>query len=314
MGKVSTVTAAALSTVLLVLTGCSGGDGSVKEPGVTTKALPAADDVREVEPWGPPGSEHRNITAGGMKRDYIVSTPAGARQRDRLPVIFVFHGYKEDAERIRKNSGLDAADAIVAYLDGKDSAWAPAPYASTSGQQDLAFVDAVLAEIEGEFSVDRSRIFAAGFSNGGGFAAFVGCQRPQAFTGIATVAGAYYQRVSAGCSQIPMMHVDFHGTGDNVIAYNGGQRHATAYNSVEEMLHESASRNHCDARHEDIEVAPGVIREAWTGCDAELAHYRIENGPHVWPGGAGDSSGTVPKGFATDAMLKFFRLGRATQQ
>ena len=103
MGKVSTVTAAALSTVLLVLTGCSGGDGGVKEPGVTTKALPAADDVREVEPWGPPGSDHRSLTAGGLKRDYIGSTPAGARQRDRLPVIFVFHGYKEDAERIRKN-------------------------------------------------------------------------------------------------------------------------------------------------------------------------------------------------------------------
>lgn len=314
MGKALTVTMTVFSFVMLALTGCSHGDTELTEPGVTTRALPAVDDVREVEPWGPAGIDHRSITAGGLKRDYIVSMPAGARQRDRLPVIFVFHGYKEDAEKIRKNSGLDAADAIVAYLDGKDSAWAPAPYASTSGQQDLAFVDAVLAELEGEFSIDRSRVFAAGFSNGGGFAAFVGCQRPQAFTGIATVAGAYYQRVSAGCSQIPMMHVDFHGTADKVIAYNGGQRHATAYNSVEEMLNESASRNHCAERDEDTEVVPGVLRERWSRCDAELAHYRIDNGPHVWPGGAADSSGTVPKGFATDAMLKFFRLGRATQQ
>lgn len=311
MRKVPTLAAAGVCALLLG--GCSSlADSDLNEPLVTTRALPAIDDIREVDPWSEPSSETRHINAGGLKRDYILSLPAGADQRDRLPVILVFHGYGEDAESVRRNSGLDDADAIVAYLDGEKKAWAPAPYAKTSGEQDLDFVDAVLDELGRDYSVDRSRVFAAGFSNGGGFAAYVGCQRPQEFTGIATVAGAYYHRVSEGCSQIPMKHVDFHGTDDDIISYDGGRRHKTAYNSVEEMLTDATERNHCDAREEDIDVEDNVKLEHWAGCDAELAHYRIENGPHVWPGGGNDSSKTVEQGFATDKMLEFFRLGKGS--
>lgn len=278
---------------------------------MTSSAPTLEDSVRELEPWDAASSEHRTIVSAGMKRDFVLSLPQGAKQRERLPLILAFHGYREDADKLRANSGLDGADAVVAYLNGVGNAWAPAPYATTTGEQDLAFVDGVVAQLEGEFSIDRARVFAAGFSNGGGFASFVGCQRPQEFTGIATVAGAFYQRVSEGCSQIPMKHIDFHGTADPVIAYNGGERHETVYDSTAEMLEEAAVRNHCDARGEDVEASATVTEVDWVGCDAALSHYRIAGGGHIWPGGASDNSGLVPAGFATDALLKFFGVDRA---
>ncbi|WJY97530.1 alpha/beta hydrolase family esterase [Corynebacterium fournieri] len=292
----------------LSVAGCSDQSGGLRTA-ITTLPDQPEDVVREVEPWSDPARESRQVTSAGLKRSYIVSVPKGAKQRERLPLILAFHGYREDAERFRQHSQLDRADAVVAFLNGVGNAWAPAPYAETTGQQDLQFVDDVVSQLEGEFSIDKTRVFAAGFSNGGGFAAFVGCQRPQEFSGIATVAGAFYQRVSEQCSQIPMKHVDFHGTADPVISYDGGERHETVYNSTPEMLEESAVRNHCAGRGEDVALSPTVTELTWEGCDAAQAHFRIDGGPHVWPGGSVDGSGLVSAGFATNTLLKFLGVG-----
>lgn len=299
--------AVGLAVSCFSVAGCSG-DPSRLSTAISTRPEAPEDVVREVEPWSDPSVERRQITSAGLKRDYVLSVPKGARQRERLPLILVFHGYREDAQRMREHTQLDKADAVVAFMDGVDNAWAPAPYATTTGQQDLTFVDDVVSQLEEEFSIDRARVFAAGFSNGGGFAAFVGCQRPQDFTGVATVAGAFYQRVSEGCSQIPMKHIDFHGTADPVISYNGGERHETVYDSTHDMLVEAAVRNHC-AREEETRLSDTVVQATWDDCDAALEHYRIEGGPHVWPGGTADTSASVSSGFATRAVLRFFGVG-----
>lgn len=304
---IRTATATGLAAISLIAGGCAEG-GSALRPSTTTMPQQPVDSVREVEPWADPGVEQRQITSAGMKREFLLSVPKGAHQRERLPLILAFHGYKEGARQLRQHSQLEKADAVVAFLDGVDNAWAPAPYATSTGEQDLAFVDDVVAQLEGEFSIDTARVFAAGFSNGGGFAAFVGCQRPQEFTGVATVSGAFYQRVSEGCSQIPMKHIDFHGTADPVISYDGGERHETVYDSTHAMLEEAAVRNHC-AREEEVRLSDSVVEARWDDCDAALAHYRIDGGPHVWPGGTADTSGLVSDGFATRTLLDFFGVG-----
>lgn len=264
------------------------------------------DHVAEVEPWSRPDTHERKIQVGERERSYLLSVPPGAKQRANLPMIFAFHGYGEDAASIRKYSRLDVADAIVVYLDGVGRAWAPAPYAKTSGGEDLAFVDAVREEVMGEFSVDKARVFATGLSNGGGFATYLGCQRPQDFTAVASVSAAFYHRVSEGCSSIPIKHVDFHGTDDSVMSYSGGERHDTAYESIEAMLEETAQRNHCAPEYVEKPLSETVSELRWDGCDAPLVHYRVTGGPHIWPGGAYDTSETTTRGFATRTQLAFF--------
>ncbi|UIZ93112.1 prolyl oligopeptidase family serine peptidase [Corynebacterium sp. CNCTC7651] len=300
-----------MTTFLLLtlpLTSCA----DVSEPVVpspTTVVVEDGEDQVSVDKLSPATVEERTLDVGGVRRGYILSLPEGAHQRQRLPLIMVFHGYNEDAASVRKNSNMDRADAIVAYLEGVEKAWAPAPYAKTTGAQDLAFVDAVREQLAEEFSVDRARVFATGMSNGGGFAAYVGCQRPQDFTAVASVAAAFYQRVSEGCSAIPMKHIDFHGTEDRVIEYAGGHRHDTVYDSTAEMVEEGAQRNRCAPEPEVTQVTTGIVEERWLDCDAGMEHYRIEGGPHVWPGGAYDQSGTAPSGFATKRQLEFFGVG-----
>lgn len=287
--------------------------------GLRTRAVPAATSstpeetttattTTSPEPLSPASVERRKTTVEGVDREFVLSLPQGARQRERLPLILVFHGYREDADTIRGYSEMDKADAIVAYLQGVGKAWAPAPYATTTGEQDLAFVDSVRSQLSGEFKIDRARVFAAGFSNGGGFADYVGCQRPQEFTAVATVSAAVYQRVAEGCSTIPVKQVDFHGTADSVINYAGGIRHDTQYESSLEMTEDAAARNRCSSHPAQRRVSDTVVQEEWQDCDAGFEHFRIEGGPHVWPGGLSDSSGTAARGFATQQILDFFEV------
>lgn len=274
---------------------------------------PPAEPAAPIEPtmlapWAPAAVENRTVMVEGVERHYILSLPPGARQREKLPIIFAFHGKGEEAATMQRHTNLDAADAIVVYMQGVDKAWSPAPYAKTSPEQDLAYVDAVRHQLLGEFNVDRVKVFAAGFSNGGGFATFLSCRRPQDFTAVATVAAANYEQVSEGCSVIPMKQIDFHGTDDPVIKYAGGVRHGSAYASVAASTHDAAARNRCDAGPHATPLEHQVVEEQWIGCDAGLEHYRLEGGRHVWPGGEADRS-ELPRGFATQRMLAFFGVG-----
>jgi len=250
-------------------------------------------------------SGRRTINVDGESRNYWITVPPAALNGQSVPLIFVFHGMDEYASRIRSYSNFDIANAIVVYPNGIDQAWAPAPYAETTGEEDLAFVDAIRAGIEDRYTVDSARVFAAGLSNGGGFAAYLGCQRPYEFTAIATVSAAYYWRVADGCSVIPMKHIDIHGTADEVIEYDGGERHETEYHSVPEMLADAARRNHCSDEVILSQVGTTAVKSTYQGCDAPLEHIRVGTGGHTWPGSTNDDS-NPDDDIATREILNFW--------
>ena len=315
-------------TVLLaVLLGCAvmAGCSEDTDESEASDALPnplrtvensnRADTVSEVEPWSAASVESRTIPAGGLQRDYILSLPKGAQQREGLPLILVFHGYTSTAASMQRTTGLNNADAVVAYLQGVNKAWAPAPYANTNARQDLQFADAVREQLQQEFHTQPARTFAVGFSNGGGFAEFLSCQRPQDYTAVATVSAAIYDSVLEGCSAIPLTRLDIHGTSDNVIDYQGGTRHKTHYAGAYQDVEREARRNHCKATDDEApkpewsEVLPGVEKAEWSGCDAGLVHYKIEGGKHEWLGPGTTPASALPIGFASEAVLRFFGVG-----
>ncbi|GAB2517500.1 hypothetical protein GCM10027031_25030 [Corynebacterium atrinae] len=272
-----------LATAIVGLSACTVGDPSriiAAEPSATiTAAAPLAQEVSA-------GSIDRVITTSeGKERSYLVSTPPGYDSTRSWPVILAFHGWGQDAQSMRDATQLDKARAIVVFADGIDKAWAPAPYAKSSGKEDLGFVRTIISEVDKRFNVDHRRIFAAGFSNGGGFAAYLSCQMPDQVTAIAPVGAAYYTAILKDCSHTPVAWLDIHGTHDQTINYYGGRRHDTDYESVPEVLSEVAKRNGCE---EPVIVRRSTteIEQHWQGCEMPLSHLRVGGGEHVWPDGA----------------------------
>nr|VDG63692.1 Poly(3-hydroxybutyrate) depolymerase [Streptococcus thermophilus] len=262
--------------------------------------------VREFE--GDPFTETRKIEAGGLDRKFIVTVPPDVEERIDLPLIFAFHGYKNNAEAMRKFTQLDRAHAVVVYMDGVGDAWAPAPYAKTTGEQDLAYFDAVRQQMLDEFPIDPARVFVTGLSNGGGFAAYTACHRSHQITGIATVSAAFYDKVFEDCSPTPVKQIDMHGTKDGIIEYEGGVRHNEAYMDIEDVMANASRRNHCEPEPVRAEIRRPGEEFVWEGCDAQLRHYRLDGGGHVWPGSKQDNSyATQPyDGFGTEMILDFF--------
>ncbi|MDO5670202.1 MAG: PHB depolymerase family esterase [Corynebacterium sp.] len=228
------------------------------------------------------GSDQETVTGELNGRSYRVSTPDGFHRGKPWPVVFAFHGWRESAERMEQISGLNQAQTIVVYPDGVEQAWAPAPYATTSSEEDLAFITALIERIDDDYPVDRTRLFATGFSNGGGFAAYLGCRMPETFRAVAPVGAAYYEKIHADCAAEPVARLDVHGTNDRTISYYGGTRHGTRYESVPAVLDRIAETNGCHGstmtrRNQD------VIVQHWQGCELPLVHMRVGGGAHVWP-------------------------------
>jgi poly(3-hydroxybutyrate) depolymerase len=95
-----------------------------------------------------------------------------------------------------------------------------------SSGQDMALVDAVVAQVEENFCVDTNRIFATGWSYGGSMSYEVGCERPLGKTGSATWgvrAIAIYSAAQMSGSCKPSTPIGFyasHGTHDGVLNYD----------------------------------------------------------------------------------------------
>ncbi|GAA1554420.1 PHB depolymerase family esterase [Actinomadura kijaniata] len=91
----------------------------------------------------------------------------------------------------------------------------------TGGDADVAYVGRLLDHLEGTLCVDRRRVFATGFSNGAGLSAALVCGLRGRLAAVAPVAGLNLARPCAGAR--PTTIVAFHGTGDPVVPYGGGE-------------------------------------------------------------------------------------------
>lgn len=85
-----------------------------------------------------------------------------------------------------------------------------------------------------------------GLENGGGMALGLGCAAPDLVKGVVGVSGAYYTPTVSNCSAGVVPTMSIHGTGDDIVNYNGGSRHGATYLSINQVHRQFAARNKCD--------------------------------------------------------------------
>ncbi|RJQ76741.1 poly(3-hydroxybutyrate) depolymerase [Pseudonocardiaceae bacterium YIM PH 21723] len=267
----------------------------------------------QAPPVRPGTTERFTLGSGGTEREYLLHVPDGYQRDKPSPVILAFHGAGGTDTVLEAFSDLSTLDAIVLYPQGlkgsEGTAWQGAPYASSA--DDVRFVQDLLDRTETDLCVDTTRIFATGKSNGGGFTALLACRLADRIAAFAPVAGAYYPGTTQGCeSSPPVPMLEFHGTEDAVIHYEGGVRHGARYPAIGDWLTTWTEKDHCSAGKER-RVAEDVVELEWSDCvaGAEVRHYRVEGGGHTWPGatqdsGSGDTTQSIS---ATKTIWRFFQ-------
>jgi len=163
-----------------------------------------------------------SVSVSATTRTYRLATPAGDPHTARA-LVLVFHGSGSNGDGIRGYIGraMEAAagdEAIFAYPDGLSDGSATG-WPDTGGR-DVAFVDALLAQLATELCYDPARVFAAGFSYGGYMSNTLGCARAGVVRAIAPLSGGGPWQT---CNGQPVAAFIAHGTGDGTVAPSQGQ-------------------------------------------------------------------------------------------
>lgn len=275
--------------------------------------VPATGCLRPVDvPTGQTVAQ--GMTSGGDQRGYLLHLPADYSPVRPLPVVLAFHGRKGNGYDIEAFSGLDTLEAIVVYPlglpgEGGEPAWQGAPYQPPSN--DVLFVSDLLDKLQRTLCVDPFRIYATGKSNGAGFTALLACRLPHRIAAFATIAGAFYPETTQGCGPgRPVSIVDFHGTADPIVNYNGeASSHGEPLPPLPAWVQNWADHDHC-APATTTQIGPDVTEIAYQHCahDTAVTHYKIAGAGHTWPGelvdsGPGSATHTIS---ATDILWTFF--------
>src|SRR6201995_1899813 len=146
------VRVAALLGVLLVLSGGSGGHQG--------EAPVAA------------GTSVHTIAFGGLGRTYRVHKPLGLTAA--APLVVMLHGATGTGQQAENSYGwdqlADSAKFVVAYPDGIGRSWNGNGCCSDAMRDhvdDVGFLTAMVGETSPDQPIDKSRVYAAGISNGG---------------------------------------------------------------------------------------------------------------------------------------------------
>jgi polyhydroxybutyrate depolymerase len=270
------------------------------------------------------GETRQTLVVGGVTRSYLLFVPTGHQSGRPLPLVLVFHGGGSRARAMTTHTGFtrlaEREGFAVAYPEGLQGRWNDGRGYGAS-HDDVAFVRALLDTMGRRVTLDSSRLYATGISNGGMFAYRLACDLPGVLAAVAPVAGAVPAALADRCAgTAPVAVAAFQGTADPLLPYAGGGRGASGRGEVLSALRSAelwARVDGCPAEPE-LEAPGDSVRDGtrvrgrrWTGCRSgrEVVLYTIEGGGHTWPDGppVGPRVGRVTRELkATEVIWAFF--------
>jgi len=170
------------------------------------------------------------LSIGGSNRAYTLHVPSGYDGTKAVPLIIDFHGLSGNGKGESTSSPYpaqaDADGVIMAFPSGLSgpggTAWNVGP-CCVKNTDDVAFAKALVSEIEKSACIDTKRVYAVGFSMGGGMSHYLACHAADTFAAVAPAAFDLLQENIDDCKPTrPISVISFRSTGDNVVDYDGG--------------------------------------------------------------------------------------------
>jgi polyhydroxybutyrate depolymerase len=293
-----------------------------------------------------PGDHEIEIRHDGLARHYLVHVPPQAARGAPLPVIVNYHGGGGDAphhrEWVHMEPLADREGIVLVFPDGTgrradqrrlltfDAGQCCGP-AKDNHVDDVGFTLAALADLAARTSIDRTRIYATGMSNGSMMAYRLASEAPGRIAAIAPVAGANDLGNAPLAAPVPVIHI--HSVDDPRALYAGGLGPPFPFTDVrvehrpvETVVRAWAAADGCASEPTVAETRHGqpgapdatftATKLVWSAChgDAEVVLWKLTGSGHVWPG----AKSLLPKLLgppttvidANEEMWAFFRRFR----
>ena len=179
------------------------------------------------------GKQNMSVTVDGKKRTFIMYIPNSYKGDKPVPLFVDYHpvmGNGEGQYKDTKYRTLTEKEGVISlYPDGTKSAdsrkmgpgWNVGP--CCSDDDDVKFSREMIAAVEEIACIDKKRVYAAGFSMGGGMSNHVACFMSDIYAAVAPAAMDLNTTNSAKCNpERPISIIMFRGTSDPVCKYQGG--------------------------------------------------------------------------------------------
>jgi polyhydroxybutyrate depolymerase len=153
------------------------------------------------------------VMTSGANRPYAVRLPTGYEPTRAYPVIMLLHGCSSGTNNVPMDK-VTGSDAIL--VRGTGSA-ANTCWDTKANGPDVAFFDAMVADVKTRFCADESRIFAVGYSSGSWLINQLSCIRADVLRGAGTVSGG--EAAGNNCSgAVARIYIHDSDDNDNVVA------------------------------------------------------------------------------------------------
>jgi poly(3-hydroxybutyrate) depolymerase/6-phosphogluconolactonase (cycloisomerase 2 family) len=198
-----------------------------------------------------PGDHRRTLMLGARSRIYDVHVPPGYDGGTAVPLVLDFHGSALNQTDQAGVSGwrslADRENFIVAYPLGFFGQ-PEAPEVDTNATQglhhgpsfnggplccgqakleridDVGFARAIVQAVAADANIDRARVYATGWSNGGFMSYRLACEAADVFAAVAPVAGRIGLLPTTLCQPSrPIAVIEFAGLHDPNVPYEGSQ-------------------------------------------------------------------------------------------
>jgi polyhydroxybutyrate depolymerase len=284
------------------------------------------------------------VPDGGV-RQAIVHVPESYDGTKPAMLVLNFHGLLEPNTLQEAVSHMteesDKRGFIVAYPAGLavgiGLSWNAGGCCGNT-LDDVGFIRDLVESLESTYCIDPKRIYATGLSNGGMMSYRLACEAADVFAAVAPVAGSNVFSPCAPSRPVPILA--FHGTGDQIVPFNGGKdglvgvlvfppvsysidlwRHldgcpdapapddASAAPMPSDSTADGGPSSSLFAGSTEVSQKGDSACHAWTGCKggSEVELCTVVNGGHAWPGGEALPTGKTSTDInATSTIIDFF--------
>jgi polyhydroxybutyrate depolymerase len=238
----------------------------------------------------------KRLTHDNVKREYFLYLPSSYSGKDKSPIVLNFHGFGGTAAgQLYYSDWRELSDKfgfILIYPQGLElqqgeSHWNPDPISSDgkSTSNDLGFIRKLLKKISIKYSVDASRTYATGYSNGAGMAYGLAHHESELIAGIAPVSGLMSdQNLLTREAVFPVGLISFNGDQDWVRPVSGIEGYLAS--TFDTSLYWAQVNNSSRTQLKQFEQSSGdhVERTSYFRDDgsAAIEQYIINRGGHEW--------------------------------
>jgi|TARA_B110000483_G_scaffold20927_1_gene23559 polyhydroxybutyrate depolymerase len=241
----------------------------------------------------PRGLIDMSFAHGGEIRESLLYVPDSYNPSMGAPLMLSFHGFGLDSQSQLKQADMrslaDRDGILLAYpqgtLLGRFPHWNALPNSpeNKSAVDDLGFVRELISQIESDYPINRERIYASGFSNGGMMAYALACYEKDLVAAVAVVSGQLLDNGETCSPESSIGVIMLHGTDDRVIPYEGAFGQLSAQEAVDFWV-----------EHNETNISPQIdifvdgemtierhfYDQGNNGVAVE--HYKYLEGQHVW--------------------------------